>query len=69
MMIRALFILSLLTVGGVAPSFAAQEWRGTIRGLVVDQSGARLAGARMVVRSEATGAVREMTSGPAANTR
>lgn len=40
----------------------AQTWRAVIRGVVVDQSGARVPGAAIVVTSETTGAARDVLS-------
>ena len=42
----------------------AQSFRGTIRGQVLDASGARLAGAKVSAKNNATGLTRETVTGP-----
>lgn len=59
------FVFIILTLASLsAPELAGgQSWRGAIRGVVLDASGARVAAAALIVTSEATGIVREVTSG------
>ncbi len=64
-MFRYVFLISAV-ISLVAPHVAtAQSWRGIVRGVVLDASGARVAGATLIVTSEATGATREVASGAA----
>jgi len=64
-MLRYVLIILTLTSAAVADVVTAQSWRGAIRGLVLDASGARVAAATIVVTSEATGTTREVASGDA----
>src|SRR6266849_1061891 len=54
-------LLSLLFV--VAPAFA-QSFRGSIRGVITDSSGAVISGAKVTARNVGTSETREVTSGP-----
>jgi hypothetical protein len=61
---RLVLLLTVVTL--FIPHVAdAQSWRGVVRGIVVDQSGARVAGATIVVTNESTSAAREVLSSDA----
>ncbi len=60
-MLAAATVLGVLGMIG-APQIAAQTYRGTILGVVSDASGASVPGARVTVKNNATGQVREASS-------
>lgn len=64
-LLRFAFVLATLVTLFVPLGAAAQSWRGVIRGVVLDASGARVADATVTVTSEATSATRDVTSGAA----
>jgi Carboxypeptidase regulatory-like domain/TonB dependent receptor len=55
--------LALTLFAATSPCFA-QGWRGVVRGVVLDPSGARVAAAQVSARSAATDIVREVLSEP-----
>ncbi len=60
---RKLQCLILLTVVLLPGLLLAQSFRGSIRGKVVDPSGGLIAGAKVTARNNATGQVRESSTG------
>jgi len=62
--ILAIFIFAIFTAIFIANPAWAQSFRGSIRGTVIDPSGAVIAGAKVVARNISTGLQREAASGP-----
>ena len=62
-MTNRLAVVSLVLVATAAVA-GAQTLRGTVRGVVVDPSGAPVPGVRLTLETPATGEAREATTGP-----
>src|SRR6266849_1705545 len=60
----ALICSALLSLVFVSPPAFAQSFRGSIRGVITDSSGAVISGAKVTARNVGTSETREVTSGP-----
>src|SRR6266849_7155653 len=60
----ALICSALLSLVFVSPPAFAQSFRGSIRGVITDSSGAVISGAKVTARNVGTGETREVTSEP-----